>query len=151
MIGQRISAGGIIVSDNKVLLVHHYQKGIYDYWVLPGGGIEENEGIFKATEREVLEETNLKVKAEKIVYIEEFMDEGKYVCKFWVLCEVDQIKLSIDHIGRNEDYIIDAGFFSKEELAGLIVFPKVLKNSFWQDLASGFLEIRYLGYCRDET
>ena len=151
MIQQRISSGGIIVVDNKVLLVHHYKENEYDFWVLPGGGIKENEGIFKAAEREVLEETNLKVKAEKIVYIEEFMDEGKYVCKFWVLCKLDQGKLSIEHKDINEGYLIDARFFLSEELRGLNVFPEILNNDFWQDLEAGFPYLKYLGYKQDKT
>lgn len=146
MIKQRISAGGIVIINNKVLLVHHYQENAFDFWVLPGGGVEENEGIFRAAEREVLEETNLKVKAIKMVYIEEFMDEGKYVCKFWVLCKMEKGMLSIEHKGKNEGYIKDAKFFSEEELRGLDVFPEILKSDFWQGLDSGFPEIKYLGF-----
>ncbi|MCJ7696365.1 MAG: NUDIX hydrolase [Anaerolineaceae bacterium] len=146
MIQQRMSAGGIVIIDNKVLLVHHYRKDEYDFWVLPGGGIEENEGIFRAAEREVLEETNLKVNAQKLVYIEEFMDEGKYVCKFWVLCNLDQGTLSIEHKDANETYLDDARFFSEEDLKGVNVFPEILKKDFWQDLSHNFPVIKYLGY-----
>ncbi len=146
MIKQRISAGGIVVADSKVLLVHHYQKNEFDFWVLPGGGIEENEGIFRAAEREVLEETNLKVNAERIAYIEEFMDEGKYVCKFWVYCSLDQGKLSTEHKGADEGFLKDAKFFSEEELRGMNVFPAILRNDLWQDLDHEFSAIKYLGY-----
>ena len=69
MIGQRISSGGIVVHKGKVLLVHHYQNDGFDFWVMPGGGIEGDEGILRAAEREVWEETNLKVRAERIAYV----------------------------------------------------------------------------------
>ena len=146
MIEQRISAGGIVVVDHQVLLVHHYQKGEFDLWVLPGGGIEENEGIFRAAEREVLEETNLIVHAEKIAYIEEFMDTGRYVCKFWVYCRLQQGKLSTEHKDRDETFIKEARFFSAAELRDLNVSPAILKNDFWSDLVHEFSTIKYLGY-----
>jgi ADP-ribose pyrophosphatase YjhB (NUDIX family) len=146
MTGQRISAGGIVVAGGKLLLVHHYREGEFDFWVLPGGGIEGDEGIFRAAEREVLEETNLQVRAERIAYIEEFIDEGKYVCKFWVYCHLDQGEPSTEHKAASEEYLKDARFFSAEELKGLTVYPKIVQNELWQDLAHGFPAIKYLGY-----
>ncbi len=150
MIKQRISAGGIVVVDDKVLMVHHYQENKYDFWVLPGGGIEENEGIFRAVERELLEETNLQVKAEKIAYIEELIDEGKYVCKFWVYCSLIQGKLSTEHKVADEGFLIDARFFSAKELGGMVAFPEIVRDDLWKDLADGFSKIKYLGYKRNE-
>jgi ADP-ribose pyrophosphatase YjhB (NUDIX family) len=81
---QRISSAGIVVQDDGVVLMHHFQENVFDFWVMPGGGVEGNEGILKTAEREVFEETNLKVTAERIAYIEDFIDQGRYVCKFWV-------------------------------------------------------------------
>jgi 8-oxo-dGTP diphosphatase len=150
MVNQRISAGGIVVVDNKVLMVHHFLENQYDFWVLPGGGIEENEGIFRAVERELLEETNLKVKSERIAYIEEFMDEGKYVCKFWVYCSLVQGKLSTEHKCTDEGFLQDAKFFSEEELCGMNAFPEIVRNDLWKDLADGFSKIKYLGYKQNE-
>ena len=151
MIGQRISAGGIVVQNNEVLLVHHCEENGSDYWVLPGGGIEEDEGIFKAAEREVLEETNLTVRAERIAYVEDFIDAGKYVCKFWVYCGLEGGTLSIEHKDANEDYLKGARFFSKEDIQEVDAFPLIVKDIFWQDLEAGFPAIKYLGYKRDKS
>ena len=146
MIGQRISAGGIVVQNNKVLLVRHTFKNGDDFWVLPGGGIDNDEGIFMAAKREVFEETNMKVKAKRIAYIEEFIDEGKYVCKFWVYCEMQSGKLSIENKDVGEDYLKDVRFFSQAEIKHIKVFPTILKDQFWQDAKGNFPHIRYLGY-----
>lgn len=151
MIDQRISAGGIVVHDRKVLLVHHYRENEFDFWVMPGGGVEGDEGILKAAEHEVWEETSLTVRAERIVYVEELIDEGKYVCKFWVYCSPEDVNPSIEHKDVNEDFLKDARFFSKEELQGMNAFPTILKDVFWQDLEAGFPTIRYLGYKQQES
>ncbi len=150
MIGQRISAGGIVVDNDKVLLVRLCQEGQYDFWVMPGGGIEGDEGIFKAAEREVWEETNLTVRADRIAYVEELTDEGSYVCKFWVVCRLESGTLSIEHKVAGEDSLKEARFFSREELQGMDAFPSILKDVFWQDAAAGFPAIKYMGYKRPD-
>ncbi len=145
MIGQRISAGGIVLQDGKVLLVRLRREGVYDFWVLPGGGIEGEEGIFRAAEREVWEETGLEVQAEKIAYIEDFIDEGKYVVKFWMACRQVGGSLSLEHKPAGERELVEVGFFSKEKILQMQVFPVILKESFWQDAEEGFPTIQYLG------
>ncbi len=150
MIGQRISAGGIVIQDGKVLLVHLVEAGRFDLWVMPGGGIEGDEGIFRATEREVWEETSLTVKAERIAYVEELIDEGKYVCKFWLVCRLEGGRLSLENKVPGEDNLKEARFFSKEELQGMNAYPTVVKDVLWQDLEEGFPTIKYLGYPRPE-
>jgi 8-oxo-dGTP diphosphatase len=142
---QRISAGGIIIRQNKVLLVHHHRENAFDFWVLPGGGVEGTEGFMKAAEREVYEETNLQVQAERIVYIEDFIDEGRYVCKFWVFCQLKGGDLSIINEEAEETFLKEAGFFSKDEIQTMNVFPPILKDAFWEDLEKGFSQIKYLG------
>jgi ADP-ribose pyrophosphatase YjhB (NUDIX family) len=146
MIGQRLSAGGIVIREGKVLLVHLVEAGRFDFWVLPGGGMEGDEGILKAAEREVWEETGLTVQAERIAYVEDFIDEGKYVCKFWVYCQLDAGEISLEHRQASESCLVEAGFFKREEVLGMNVFPAILKETFWEDLEAGFPTIRYLGY-----
>lgn len=49
------SAGGLIVKDNKVLLVKITYGVNKDYWMLPGGLVEEGESFEEAAVREVKE------------------------------------------------------------------------------------------------
>jgi 8-oxo-dGTP pyrophosphatase MutT (NUDIX family) len=150
MAKQRISAGGIVVQEGKILLVHHYEASKADFWVMPGGGIEGNEGIFAAAERETWEETSLRVHAEKIAYFEDFIDGGRYVCKFWVVCRPESGTPSIVHAEPGEGYLTGARFFSQAELEDITVFPVILRGPFWHDLAAGFPAIQYLGYHQED-
>ena len=50
----RVSA--IIVQDSKIVLIHRKKDG-QEYWVLPGGHVEDGESPEAALTREVKEET----------------------------------------------------------------------------------------------
>lgn len=54
------TVAGFLIHGQKVLLVKHKKLGI---WLAPGGHIEPEELPHKAAEREVWEETGIKVKA----------------------------------------------------------------------------------------
>jgi len=60
----RVSVCAIIFADNRVLLAHRRD---IDWWNLPGGGMEAGETVEQALRREVLEETGLEVKVERLV------------------------------------------------------------------------------------
>ncbi len=55
-----LTAAGILIHEQKVLLVKHKKLGI---WLNPGGHIEENELPHNAAEREFFEETGVRVAA----------------------------------------------------------------------------------------
>jgi ADP-ribose pyrophosphatase YjhB (NUDIX family) len=52
----RVSA--IIISNDQLLLIHRKKEG-KEYWVFPGGGVEEGETNEQAIIREMKEETSL--------------------------------------------------------------------------------------------
>ncbi len=52
----RVSA--LVVRDNKILLIHRFKHGD-EYWVIPGGGVEDKESLEESLKREVREETSL--------------------------------------------------------------------------------------------
>lgn len=54
------TASGFLVDQDKVLLIKHKKLG---FWLAPGGHTEDDELPHQAAEREIWEETGLKVKA----------------------------------------------------------------------------------------
>jgi 8-oxo-dGTP diphosphatase len=51
--------GGLIVKDNKILLVKITYGSNKDYWMIPGGFVEDGETFEEAAIREVKEETGI--------------------------------------------------------------------------------------------
>ena len=55
----RHACRGIVVKDGKVLLSYETK---YNKYMIPGGGVEEGENYAECCERELLEETGIKVR-----------------------------------------------------------------------------------------
>ncbi len=140
----QISAGGLVVKDDKLLLVRHDKEGAYDFWVAPGGGVEGSESIFEAAKREVLEETRILVEPCKMAYIEELYNPKDRLIKVWVFCDYLSGTPYVAESETAHEYIIEAGWFDKSDLQNLTLFPDVLKNGFWNDLENNFNEVKYL-------
>jgi ADP-ribose pyrophosphatase YjhB (NUDIX family) len=141
-----ISAGAILVNEQKqILLVHHYKRDEYDFWVPPGGSLEGIESIYDCAKREVLEETGLHVELEQILYIQEFWESDYHFCKFFIKGNIEQGQLTLENKDQDESWLVDVQFFSREELKEMTVFPEILKDQFWLDLEDQNWRTKYLG------
>ena len=63
----RQRAAGIIIQDEKILLLHRQKNGEI-YYITPGGGLEEGETPEQAAKREIKEETNLDVEIGELIF-----------------------------------------------------------------------------------
>ena len=115
------SAGAIIFIKNKYLLqLRENKKNIYfpGFWGVFGGLLEKNEGFEKGLEREVKEETNLNVKASKMILSNNFRFlDYKIRYRMYFECKVlDKNKINLNE-GR------DFKFYSFKELRKLQIVP----------------------------
>ena len=56
----RIRAGIVLIQDGKVALIERHRAGL-DYFVFPGGGVDEGESPEQAAVREAMEELGVEV------------------------------------------------------------------------------------------
>ncbi len=56
----RVRAGIVLIKDNKVALIERHRAGL-DYYVFPGGGVDEGETPEQGAIRETMEELGIEV------------------------------------------------------------------------------------------
>ena len=111
----RNSARSIIIVNNKIAMIHSLK---YDYYKLPGGGIESGEDPINAMIRETREESGLIIKPETIkeygyVHRIQKSDSDKMECfiqdNYYYLCEVeeDMVEQSLDEYELSETYTLE--------------------------------------------
>lgn len=91
---KRIRCAGLVKIDGKFAFMHRTNvqktegepnKPYGEYYVFPGGGLEGEESMFEATERELLEEMGIVVKAKRELYykeVSETQDEYLFECEY---------------------------------------------------------------------
>lgn len=92
----RVSA--IILKNNQILLMHR-KKGGEEYWVFPGGGVEDTETAEEGIIREVKEETNMDVLKCELAFMS--YNEASKKDEPFYLCEVTDGKPEI--IGEEKE------------------------------------------------
>jgi ADP-ribose pyrophosphatase YjhB (NUDIX family) len=108
----KVDVRGAVFHQGKLLMVREVMD---NGWTLPGGWADVGESPALATEREVLEEAGLEVKAVKLVGV---YDANRvpgsldlfHAYKLIFLCELVGGQISTSH------ETVEAGFFSQDEL-----------------------------------
>lgn len=86
---RRVSVRAIILDDNRLLCVKHnlYESNAKqlhgDYWCLPGGAVDDGEGLHAALEREMMEELGVKPDIGPLLYIQQFGNAEKEYLEFF--------------------------------------------------------------------
>ncbi len=121
--------------NKKILLVKN--KGT-NFWYAPGGGWEyEKENILQCAEREVMEEVGLKVDIKQLLYAQEFhaTEDTIFFEMFWLAVSKEGAEIDEAHMDLDPNGQVEVGrWFSKDALQELKVFPKRLKNTFWDNI-----------------
>ena len=96
--GKRIqSVHAYCFCNDKLVIVYATNKG---YWTPPGGGIEKNESIQSAVNREVQEETNMKVIRQRFIGCQDVFEPNGAVSQVRSVCIVEPVgKFVIDPSG----------------------------------------------------
>lgn len=125
---------GIIIKDNKILLMHRI-KNSKEYYSLPGGHIEKNETIEKTFIREMKEELNFKISDYKKIHkiknakmINHEMREYVFflVEKFSGKLQLGEPEVNRMRKGNNEYY---PTWYSKTEFKKLKpIYPRGIKT-----------------------
>lgn len=144
-----VGARAIVLHRGRILLLRGEEPGRV-YWFLPGGMVRHGETMQQACEREVLEETGLRVTAGRMVYLREFiasrhkritqgMPPNHHVVAGVFLCEIaedEQADKAAFTPDRNAKGVTGMAWVRLEEVAGLEIHPPQLKAALKAGLGS---------------
>lgn len=147
--GDRWGVRVIICTGDAVLLVQHHDRSSGErYWVFPGGGVEPGERIAAAGEREVEEETGLRVVVESLVYVREVVAGD---VEFYVLGRYLGGEVILGHdpeLPRDGQVLSDAAFVplaALQDMRCIVLYPRTVQRQLAADRAAGWHAGLYLG------
>src|SRR3989344_5144415 len=125
-----VRAVAIIIRDDKVALIHRKKEG-RDYWVFPGGGVEDGETSQEPVIREIQEELSLKGKVIKLLFSVESYPGGNKDPYFLCSVDSDEIKLGGPERERqSEENWYGPQWVEFEKVRNFNLLPETAKNEF---------------------
>ena len=113
------------------------------YLVGPGGALRDEENVIQAIVRETKEETAVTVRPKRVVIIEDLVCSRFKMSKVWMICEVVEGEVRRTEEAEKEG-IIEAAWYTKDQLANEVVFPAALIQHEWAQLRSKNWQVKCL-------
>jgi 8-oxo-dGTP diphosphatase len=147
--GVRVAA--VVEREGALLLVRHLKPDRDPYWVLPGGRLEPGETIPECAGRELAEETGLTAGFSGVLYVSEFLREGRHtidvVARMSLQGEEEASLGSDPEIEPGtEPTLREVRWVSAEDLREIELLPASIKERLLRDAGSGWAPDRvYVG------
>ena len=135
----RIRAAALAVRDDRILLARH-RKGGREYYLLPGGGVEEGELARDTLVRELREEAGVDCEIRDLRYVVETRspDGGRHVLQL-----VFETGISGEIGASTDPRVAGCAWHAVEDLRRLKIHPDV-GVALADDIAHGDRQVRYL-------
>lgn len=129
----RNSAKALIVRDGSIVLQQCRINGQLVY-LLPGGTQQFGESLQQALRREVLEETGMIIRAERLLWVREFImrnhlqveDHGDHVVEHIFECDID-VNAEIGNGATPDTAQIAVRWILLNELQSITMWPEAVK------------------------
>ena len=129
---KNIRASAVVIHNNKVLLIHRIKNG-EEYYVFPGGAVENNETIEETVLRELKEETSIKASIDKLIYT--WKSDKSDHKQYYYLCkyisgepEIGKDSMEAMRMEKRMNDFYEPVWIQINNLNGLEVYPKELMD-----------------------
>ncbi|MGD8667082.1 MAG: NUDIX hydrolase [Desulfobacterales bacterium] len=123
----RVAVGAVVFKDGCVLLVRRGQPPAEDLWAIPGGSVKIGETLQQAAEREIQEETGIRIRAAEPIYTFDVIerDESEGIRFHYVIIDL-LADYASGELAAGDD-ALEARWVSAEEITELKVSASTLK------------------------
>ncbi|HMI85759.1 MAG TPA: NUDIX domain-containing protein [Polyangiaceae bacterium] len=119
-----VAVGGVVLAPGPhVLLIKRGTAPLLGQWTLPGGRLRGGETIAAALEREVLEETGIRVTAGRLIEVIEIVTEGYHYVVHDHLCR----PIDASEVPKAGDDAAEARYVGPSELPSFNVTEAVAR------------------------
>ena len=145
----------VVAREGALLLVLHQKPDRDPYWVLPGGRLEPGETIPECATRELAEETGLTAGFSDVLYVSEFLREGRHTIDVVARMSLEgneEATLGGDPevAPGTEPTLREVRWVSVEELQEIELLPASIKERLLRDASVGWTPDRvYVGSTDD--
>ena len=134
--GVRVAA--VVEREGALLLVRHQKPDRNPYWVLPGGRLEPGETMPECASRELAEETGLTARFSGVLYVSEFLREGRHTIDVVARMALEgegEASLGSDPevAPDNEPTLAELRWVSVEDLQEIELLPASIKERLLRD------------------
>lgn len=128
----RLAARGLLLIDNRLLLVNAWPGHRGGLWCAPGGGVERGASLPDNLAREFHEETGLTVAVHDPCLVNEFHDPKGTFHQVDIYFRCSLVAGALDDRWRDPEGIVTRRrLFTRAEMAGIKVKPDSLADAAW--------------------
>ena len=130
-----LGAGGYVIDpEGRVLLIDQERPGVR-HWGSIGGGLERGESIEECAVREILEESGLRVRVERLLAVHEMYKGSQlFAVGFMFLTRPDPWPQDCHLPDRDGAAIFHGhGWFARDQVASLSIFPDDMVLHTWPE------------------
>jgi len=133
----RVGVGAVVFRDGEVLLVRRGHPPRAGQWAIPGGKIRPGETLQAAAEREIREETGIRIRAGEPVHAFDLIEREADGTLRWHYVIVDLMGEYLEGEPHAADDASAAGWFGAEALQSLALNPdsRELLTTWYPELA----------------
>jgi ADP-ribose pyrophosphatase len=122
----RVAVGAVVFKDERILLVQRGKPPAEGTWAIPGGSVEIGESLQQAAQREILEETGVRIRAREPVFTFDMIETDADGSVRFHYVVVDVMADYLEGTLRPAGDAADARWVSAGELSRLFVSPATL-------------------------
>ncbi len=123
----KIAVVGVVNDNGKVLIgkktAYKENDVLAEKWHIPGGKVEEGEHPNEAIEREILEETGIKVKPSKVLDIRVVRKPDQFILVIWYECRPLETNAKSSEELSHVKWVSKSEIFTAVDKEAIELFP----------------------------